>query len=196
MQKLYIHSSYFAGEGIPPGLEAGCFFSHSTLVTCCAVIDPTLPGLLEQFMFIEIDLQFSSSFLHILSDPSVNIFATTFPSFTLSGPKSSLCRAESCAGRDRFAVDQYVALEAGQDHAVEIWDTRSSAVGLCNSNREHNIGLLQVINLGAKVWSFLLQPFLSTAIFRVESFKRSLFQPLGNMKTSAGKLFPGQVLVC
>lgn len=84
-------------------------------------------------MFIEINLQFSSNFLHVLSDSSVNIFATTFPPFTLSGPKSSLCRAESCAGTDRFAVDQQVALEAGQDHTVEIWDSRSSVLGPCDT---------------------------------------------------------------
>lgn len=72
----------------------------SALVTCCAVVDPIVPGLLELFTLMDINLHFSSDFLPILSDPSVDVLGTRFPSFILPGPKSSLCRAESCAGRE------------------------------------------------------------------------------------------------
>lgn len=59
-----------------------------------------MPGLLELFILMDINLHLSSDFLAILSDPSVGVFSTRFPSFILPGQKSSLCRAESCAGRE------------------------------------------------------------------------------------------------
>lgn len=107
---LPTHASYFSGEGIHSGFETkvscpalsqlGCLFPRSALVTCCAVVDPTLPGLLEPFISREISHHFSSDFLPALSHPSAGVLTTKFQSCTPPGLKSSLWRAESCAGRE------------------------------------------------------------------------------------------------
>lgn len=71
----------FLGRGIWSGFETkvlcpapsqlGCLLRRSALGTCCAVVDPTLPGLLELFISIEISHPFSSDFLPTLSHSSV-----------------------------------------------------------------------------------------------------------------------------
>lgn len=69
------------------------------LVTCCAVVNPILPGVFELLVFIEITHHFSRDFLPNPSDPSVGVLTTKFQLCTPPSLKSSLWTAESCAGR-------------------------------------------------------------------------------------------------
>lgn len=70
------------------------------LITCYAVENPTLPGVLEVLIFIEISHHFSRDFLPNPSDPSAGVLTTKFQLCTPPSLKSSLWTAESCAGRE------------------------------------------------------------------------------------------------
>lgn len=70
------------------------------LVTCCAVVNPTLPGVLELLIFIEISHHFSRHFLPNPWNPSVGVLTINFQLCAPPSLKSSLWTAESCAERE------------------------------------------------------------------------------------------------